>query len=332
MRLLVGNRPIKARGISLPLAGCRLRPSVLTPGRAGTGLGHGAGPSTLLSLALCLAQTARTQQGTLPRPSISAEPGSVVPWGRPVSIVCRGPAGVTSFRLEKGNRKAYEDVGVTSRGEQETEARFHITTLSEDAVGPYRCIYQIESSWSALSEALSLEGTAEAVSALPAGPPGGVGSPTTQCCFSAAPSGLSTEQVYILIGVSVAFLLCLSLLVLLLLHRQLRRKRGPPRSKDEEKRLQGRLSPAVDVRDGTAAPPQRTEPWSSSHSDVASVDRFPDMDGEVGALTPAAGGPQEVTYARLNHKLLTQRAARAVSPPSSEPTAESSTYATIARH
>uniref|UniRef100_A0AC11ERP5 Uncharacterized protein n=1 Tax=Ovis aries TaxID=9940 RepID=A0AC11ERP5_SHEEP len=145
-----------------------------------------SGPSTLLSLALCLAQTARTQQGTLPRPSISAEPGSVVPWGRPVSIVCRGPAGVTSFRLEKGNRKAYEDVGVTSRGEQETEARFHITTLSEDAVGPYRCIYQIESSWSALSEALSLEGTAEAVSALPAGPPGGVGSPTTQCCFSAA--------------------------------------------------------------------------------------------------------------------------------------------------
>ncbi|XDC82585.1 hypothetical protein R6Z07F_013758 [Ovis aries] len=284
-----------------------------------------SGPSTLLSLALCLAQTARTQQGTLPRPSISAEPGSVVPWGRPVSIVCRGPAGVTSFRLEKGNRKAYEDVGVTSRGEQETEARFHITTLSEDAVGPYRCIYQIESSWSALSEALSLEGTAEAVSALPAGPPGGVGSPTTQCCFSAAPSGLSTEQVYILIGVSVAFLLCLSLLVLLLLHRQLRRKRGPPRSKDEEKRLQGRLSPAVDVRDGTAAPPQRTEPWSSSHSDVASVDRFPDMDGEVGALTPAAGGPQEVTYARLNHKLLTQRAARAVSPPSSEPMAESST-------
>ncbi|XP_068849289.1 leukocyte-associated immunoglobulin-like receptor 1 [Capricornis sumatraensis] len=260
------------------------------------------GPSTLLSL------------GTLPRPSISAEPGSVVPWGQPVSIVCRGPAGVTSFRLEKGNRKDYEDVAVTSRGEQETEARFHITTLREDTVGPYRCIYQTESAWSALSEALSLEGTAEAVSALPA-----------------APSGLSTEQVYILIGVSVAFLLCLSLLVLLL-HRQLRRRRGPPRSKDEEQRLQGRLSPAVDVRDGTAVPPQRTEPWSSSHSDVASVDRFPDMVGEVGALTPAAGGPQEVTYARLNHKFLTQRSARAVSPPSSEPMAESSTYATIARH
>ena len=39
-----------------------------------------------------------------------------------------------------------------------------------------------------------------------------------------------------------------------------------------------------------------------------------------------------MTYAQLNHKLLTQRAARAVSPPSTEPLAKSSTYATIARY
>ncbi|XP_070306385.1 leukocyte-associated immunoglobulin-like receptor 2 isoform X2 [Odocoileus virginianus] len=127
------------------------------------------GPSTLLGLALCLAQMACTQQGTLPRPSISAEPGSVVPWGRPVSIVCRGPAGVTTFRLETDNKYNYSDVAVTSRGEQETEARFHITALREDAVGRYRCIYQTESGWSERSEDLSLEGTEEAVSALPTG-------------------------------------------------------------------------------------------------------------------------------------------------------------------
>ncbi|KAM9756519.1 leukocyte-associated immunoglobulin-like receptor 1 isoform 2-T2 [Dama dama] len=261
---------------------------------------------------------AYTQQGTLPRPSISAEPGSMVPWGRPVSIVCQGPAGVRSFRLEKDNRSDYKDVGITSRGEQETVARFRITALHEDAVGRYQCIYEAESGWSERSEALSLEGTAEVVSALPTGPPGGGSSSTAQCCSSAAPTGLSTEQVYILIGVSVAFLLCLFLLVLLLLHRQHRRKRGRPRSKDEEQRHQGRLSPAVDILDGTP--------------DVASADRFPDVDGEVGASTPAAGGPQDVTYAQLNHKPLTQRAARAVSPPSTEPLAESSTYATIARH
>ncbi|CAM9953848.1 unnamed protein product [Rangifer tarandus platyrhynchus] len=125
------------------------------------------GPPTLLGLALCLAQMACTQQGTLPRPSISAEPGSVVPWGRPVSIVCRGPAGVMTFRVEKDNKYNYKEVAVTSGGEQETEARFHITVLREDAVGRYRCIYQTESGWSECSEALSLEGTEEAISALP---------------------------------------------------------------------------------------------------------------------------------------------------------------------
>lgn len=110
--------------------------------------------------------------GTLPRPSISAEPGSVVPWGRPVSIVCRGPAGVRSFRLEKDNRYNYMEVAVTSGGEQETEARFRITALHEDAIGRYCCIYGTESSWSERSETLSLEGTEEAVSALPTGVPG----------------------------------------------------------------------------------------------------------------------------------------------------------------
>ena len=110
--------------------------------------------------------------GILTRPSISAEPGSVVPWGRPVSIVCRGPAGVTTFRLEKDNKYNYKDAAVTSQGEQETEARYNITALREDDVGRYRCIYETESGWSEFSKALSLEGTTEAVSALPTGVPG----------------------------------------------------------------------------------------------------------------------------------------------------------------
>ncbi|KAB0384122.1 hypothetical protein FD755_006039 [Muntiacus reevesi] len=119
------------------------------------------GPSTLLGLDLCSNSSTHTRTHThthtrtLPRPSISAEPGSVVPWGRPVSIVCRGPAGVRSFLLEKDDRSDYKVVGVTSRGEQETEARFHITALREDAVGRYCCIYETESGWSERSEALS---------------------------------------------------------------------------------------------------------------------------------------------------------------------------------
>ncbi|XP_012393496.1 leukocyte-associated immunoglobulin-like receptor 1 isoform X4 [Orcinus orca] len=49
-----------------------------------------------------------------------------------------------------------------------------------------------------------------------------------QCLYR---KGLPTEHLYILIGVPVAFLLCLLLLGLFLLHRRHERKRGPPRSK-----------------------------------------------------------------------------------------------------
>ncbi|XP_049755924.1 leukocyte-associated immunoglobulin-like receptor 1 isoform X2 [Elephas maximus indicus] len=37
----------------------------------------------------------------LPRPSTSAEPGSVIPWRMSVTFVCQGPPGAEVFRLEK---------------------------------------------------------------------------------------------------------------------------------------------------------------------------------------------------------------------------------------
>ncbi|KAM9757335.1 leukocyte-associated immunoglobulin-like receptor 1 isoform 3-T3 [Dama dama] len=92
----------------------------------------------------------------------------MAPQGRP-NPQDRARAHPGSFRLEKDNRYNYMEVAVTSRGEQETEARFRITALHEDAVGRYHCIYGTESSWSERSETLSLEGTEEAVSALPTG-------------------------------------------------------------------------------------------------------------------------------------------------------------------
>ncbi|XP_049559459.1 leukocyte-associated immunoglobulin-like receptor 1 isoform X11 [Orcinus orca] len=136
-----------------------------------------------------------------------------------------------------------------------------------------------------------------------------------QCLYR---KGLPTEHLYILIGVPVAFLLCLLLLGLFLLHRRHERKRGPPRSKGEEQRPQERLSPAVDVADETP--------------DLATVDRLPEKSGEVDTSASAAGGPQEVIYAQLDHPAFTQRVARAVSPLSTEPTAKSSMYAVLARN
>ncbi|XP_061028509.1 leukocyte-associated immunoglobulin-like receptor 1 [Eubalaena glacialis] len=271
-------------------------------------------PTTLLGLVLCLGHTIHTQAGTLPRRSTTAEPDSVSPQGWPVTIVCRGPAGVEGFRLErKENRSDFKDEDTVSQiGPQQTEARFSITAVHGDTAQHYQCLYRTGGLWSEPRDALELVVTDQASD------PDPPHSSETQTHPQDAPTGLSTEHVYILIGVPVAFLLCLLLLGLFLLHRQHERKRGPPRSQSEEQRPQERLSPAVDVPDGTP--------------DLATVYRFPEKNGEVDTSAPAAGGPQEVIYAQLDHPALAQRAARAVSLLSTEPTAKSSMYAALARN
>ncbi|XP_045387778.1 leukocyte-associated immunoglobulin-like receptor 1 [Lemur catta] len=129
--------------------------------------------------------------------------------------------------------------------------------------------------------------------------------------------GLRTEQLYVLIGVSAVFLLCLLLLALFLL-RQRQKKQASPSRKDEEQRPQQRLSQAVDVLERKA--------------DVATVNRLPEKEREMDTPAPSAGDPAEVTYAQLDHWALTRRTAHAASPQFTEPVAESSTYAAITRN
>uniref|UniRef100_A0A0D9S5M3 Immunoglobulin domain-containing protein n=1 Tax=Chlorocebus sabaeus TaxID=60711 RepID=A0A0D9S5M3_CHLSB len=283
-------------------------------------------PTALLGLVLCLAQTIHTQEGPLPRPSISAEPGTVIPLGRPVTLQCRGPVGVYAFRLEREDRFEYKDnYNVFRLGPFESEARFRIDSVSEANAGLYRCIYYKTPRWSEHSDYLDL-----VVKETSRGPD----SPDTEPNSSAGPTqrpldnshndhapasqGLSAEHLYILIGVSVVFLFCLLLLVLFFLHHQNQMKQGPPRSKDEEQKPQQRHDLAVDVL-------ERTE-------EKATINGLPEKDRETNTSAPAAGDPQEVTYAQLDHWTLTRRTAQAVSPQSTKPMAESCTYAAIARH
>ncbi|KAF3814994.1 hypothetical protein GH733_017270 [Mirounga leonina] len=215
--------------------------------------------------ALCLGQVLQAQKGVLPRPSIWAEPGSVIPQGQPVTIVCQGPTEAETFRLEKEGHALHPDA---QNPQHETQARFLIPAASEDAAGLYRCLYHNGVTWSKRSESLQLEVT---------------GDPQMHWEDSNSP-GLSTGHVSILIGISVAL-----------------------------------VSPAVDILERTP--------------DLATVDRLPEKDGEMlHTPTPTAGGPPDVTYAELDHRILTQRTAQATSPRSMEPTAESSTYAALARH
>ncbi|ELK06808.1 Leukocyte-associated immunoglobulin-like receptor 1 [Pteropus alecto] len=92
---------------------------------------------------------------------------------------------------------------------------------------------------------------------------------------------------------------------------------GPPISNGEKQSPQERFSPAIDII-------QRTP-------DVATVGKLPEGDRKLHALSPAAEDPQEVTYAQLDHQVLTLRAAGAQSLQSTEPTADASTYAALAR-
>ncbi|XP_037583579.1 leukocyte-associated immunoglobulin-like receptor 1 isoform X2 [Cebus imitator] len=288
-------------------------------------------PTALLGLVLCLAQTIHMQEGALPRPSISAEPGTVIPRGSPVTFVCRGPAGVDTFRLEWENRSMFNDAKhVSQLSASESEARFCTDSVSEDSAGRYHCLYHKASRWSQPSEQLELvvKGTPGSASFPPYPPPSphsdspSPRSPSwcTEPSSSAdapAPQGLKAEHLYILITVSVVFLFCLFLMVLFFLHRQNQIKQGPPRSKDEEQKPQQRPNLAIDVLERKA--------------DMATVDALPEKDRETNMSAPTAEGPQEVTYAQLDQRALTHRTAQAVSPQSTEPLAETSTYAAIVK-
>nr|XP_028695140.1 leukocyte-associated immunoglobulin-like receptor 1 isoform X2 [Macaca mulatta] len=275
-------------------------------------------PTALLGLVLCLAQTIHAQEGPLPRPSISAEPGTVIPLGRPVTIVCRGPVGVDQFRLEREGRSKFNDTkDVSQASPSESEARFRIDSVSEGNARRYRCIYVKSTRWSELSDYLDL------VVKGPTQRP----SDNSHNEHAPASQGLSAEHLYILIGVSVVFLFCLLLLVLFFLHRQNQMKQGPPRSKDEEQKLQQRPDLAVDVLERTA-----DKATVNGLPEKATINGLPEKDRETDTSAPAAGSSQEVTYAQLDHWALTRRTAQAVSPQSTEPMAESSTYAAVARH
>ncbi|KAM5209216.1 leukocyte-associated immunoglobulin-like receptor 2 isoform 1-T1 [Hipposideros larvatus] len=144
-------------------------------------LAMSSNPTTLLGLMLCLGQGIHMQNWRLPRPSIRAEPGPVVARGRPVTILCRGPAGVHRFRLEQKNTFAFMDQkNISQRGSLETEARFLIPAVSEVSAVPYRCAYKKGSNWSERSDVLELVLTDEDVPVLPSGAPHEVTHPHTE--------------------------------------------------------------------------------------------------------------------------------------------------------
>ncbi|KAM4825018.1 uncharacterized protein RHO17_000985 [Thomomys bottae] len=92
--------------------------------------------------------------GVLPRPVLWAEPGPVVPRGRPVTLWCEGDPEAQEYRLlRKEGRVWYKSTTPDKPG---SRAAFFIPSMTEGKAGRYQCIYLSPAGWSDFSEPLRL--------------------------------------------------------------------------------------------------------------------------------------------------------------------------------
>lgn len=99
-------------------------------------------------LGLCVLQAMQAQSGPFPKPSLWAEPSSLVALEQSVTLRCQGPPVVDLYRLEKLKSKKYEDQNF-----------LFIKNMQINHAGRYRCSYQNGSQWSPPSDHLELIAT-----------------------------------------------------------------------------------------------------------------------------------------------------------------------------
>ncbi|XP_034528459.1 leukocyte immunoglobulin-like receptor subfamily B member 3 isoform X7 [Ailuropoda melanoleuca] len=147
----------------------------------------------LLCLGLSVGPRTRVHAGTLPKPTIRAEPSSAIPWGTPVTIWCQGSLEAREYRLLKNEGDLWTWITqgnlwtwVTQKPlEPGDKADFSTAYMTDSSAGRYHCRYLSPTGWSELSDPLELVVTGvyskPSLSALPSPVVTSGGNVTLQC-------------------------------------------------------------------------------------------------------------------------------------------------------
>ncbi|XP_044113589.1 leukocyte immunoglobulin-like receptor subfamily A member 6 isoform X2 [Neovison vison] len=110
--------------------------------------------TALFCLGLSVSPQTQVQTGTHPKPTIWAKPGSMVPWGTPVTIWCQGSLEAQEYRLRKeGDSWNWDSQKPLEPGDK---VKFSITHMTDLYAGGYRCDYLSPTGWSEPSDTLEL--------------------------------------------------------------------------------------------------------------------------------------------------------------------------------